>query len=286
VNKLIQFIIIAAISLYFFGLESKAWAQEDSPDAAIDAAVENAETPDVESTEVELAPDFEVEKIRGGGVKKNCKCEYNLGTAYRDRRDHFGSLIGVQWGAYAPTNYQPSFTTQSYNNYYGGQQSGSIELSIIIKWNTPLGSIGPAITGGIFTATHTDSSVNPNITTTFSVIPVTAGIMYALDTLFKEPYVVPYVVGGMYTGIYNESVGGLSVKGNSAFAPFYSVGAMFQLDWIDPEAHESGYLDYGMENTFLYVEGRSFMQATSVNPNINSDFSTPIQIFAGLRTEF
>jgi len=111
--------------------------------------------------------------------------------------------------------------------------------------------------------------------------PITGGLIYELDNIFKEPYVV-YAIGGVYKNYYTETVGPLSVTGSTPFAAFYAVGLMFQLDWIDTETHANGYDDFGLENTFLFIEGRSFLQATSLNP----DFSTPLQLNAGLRVEF
>jgi hypothetical protein len=60
---------------------------------------------------------------------------------------------------------------------------------------------------------------------------------------------------------------------------------MFQLDWIDTDSHASGYEDFGLENTFLFVEGRSFLKATT-GSTAAADFSTPLQINGGLKLEF
>ena len=222
-------------------------------------------------------------KVQGAGNggetvegNKVCKCHFTAATAYVDRRATVGGFFGFMAGTYSPDNYQPNFNNQTFNGYYTDKKGPNIEMVLGMKLNFFFGSIGPQITGGYYSAQHALDGAKLTIT------PVTAGLIYAMDNLFNEPYVVPYVVVGEYTAIYNESVGGLSVKGNTAFAPFYAVGLMFQLDWMDAEAHASAYEDYGIENAFLYVEGRSFLPSGDNAPNL----STPLQVSGGLKVEF
>jgi hypothetical protein len=191
-------------------------------------------------------------------------------------------VVGIYGGQYAPTNYDPDFVTKNFDDYYGSGKTPNVEFALGLKFNFFLGSITAQGTAGYFSAKNTQTA---GAESTLTVYPITAGLLYALDNFFKEPYVVPYVNIGLYSAIYNESVAGLSVKGNSPFAPFYAVGLMFQLDWIDTDSHASGYEDFGLENTFLFVEGRSFLKATT-GSTAAADFSTPLQINGGLKLEF
>ena len=206
---------------------------------------------------------------------KICNCQFTTSTPYTDRRSSIGGIIGVEGGTYQPVNYQPDFNSATFSNYYD-KVSPNAELVFIAKLNFFLGSIGPQLTAGFFQATSTVDGAK------LTVIPVTLGAIYALDNLFKEPYVVPYVVAGMYTDLYNETDSGQSVQGNSAFSEFYALGLMIQLDAIDEEAHNTAYRDFGLENTFLFVEARSFLPAQNDVP----DFSTPLQISGGIKIEF
>lgn len=216
----------------------------------------------------------EVEENRLKAAKRVCKCEYAIDTPYKIRRTNFGGSFGIQWGAYNPINY--STLVGTYADVYFTQRPGAVEVSFGMQWNFFLGSIGPQMTIGYFNVNNATSGA------TLTLLPVTAGITYQLNNVFKEPYVVPYGTFGSYSVVYNEALQGLSVKGNSPFGLFYAGGLMFQLDWMDEEAHNSAYQDYGIENTFLFVEARSFLTA----PNPVPDMSTPLQIFAGLKTEF
>lgn len=236
------------------------------------------EAPQKQEEAVEkTAPDVEIEPSRASLKKKLCNCKYFTDVPYKKRRTTWGGYLGFQYGTFNPINYEPSFSTSTYDAVYT-QKTGSVELVFGLKYNFFLGSLGAQITSGYFSANNGSTTAASRLT----IIPVMAGVRYALDNIFDEPYVVPYASGGMYTGLYTESQQGLSVTGNSAFAPYYSVGAMFQLDWLDKDSHESGYEDFGLENTYLYVEARSFMAATNNLP----DLSTPLQIFGGLQTEF
>lgn len=250
--------------------------------------VESAASPEEVETEtpVQTASDAESEEIvdeRAGNKpiqKKLCNCRFDSNVAYLDRRSRFSGFIGFQSGGYSPTNYNPDFASETFADYYGAKSGPLVELVFGFKLNFLLGSIGPHITAGYYSANKAQDGNDSFATLT--AIPVTFGGILALDALFGEPYLVPYAVAGGYTVFYSEKQEGLSVDGNSPFAPFVALGAMLQLDWIDKEAHKSAYEDFGLENTFLFVEGRTFLSAADAVP----DFSTPLQINGGLRIEF
>jgi len=207
-----------------------------------------------------------------------CHCKPKTGIPYRDRRSVVSGFFGVEGGTYSPTNYVPqNVSGQTFGSLYG-TGSPNIEIVFGAKYNFILGSLGLQVSAGYFSATATLGSSG----STLSVIPVTAGVIYSMDSLFKEPYVVPYAVLGAYTDFFKETTQGLTYSGQTSYAPFYSVGAMFQLDWIDPETHDSGYKDFGLENTFIFLEMRSFLASNDAK----SDFSTPLQLSGGLRFEF
>lgn len=258
--------------LFLFSLSLRA--QEEEIELLPDEAV--IEEPKAQIQETGQEP-VEIEKSNIALRKKLCKCDYFVDVPYKQRRSTWGSFLGFQWGAFIPVNYEPSFSAGTLFDDVYQNKMGAFELTFGLKLNFFLGSIAAQITSGYFSAT-TNTQNGPTLT----IIPVMAGIRYALDNLFGEPYVVPYVAGGMYTGLYTETQQGLTVTGNSAFAPYYALGALFQLDWLDRDTHESGYEDFGLENTFLYAEMRSFMTATNNLP----DLSTPLQLFAGLQLEF
>jgi hypothetical protein len=185
-------------------------------------------------------------------------------------------LVGAQASAYSPTDYIPDFRrTQTFDDVYGAGKNIMVELTLGLKFNFFLGSLTANATGGYFSAKNNTTGA------TLTATPITGTVILALDRLFKEPYIVPYGYGGVYTVIYKESEGGLSVSGNSGMAPVVGGGLMFQLDWIDYDGNDYAYNEYGLENTYLYVEGRTFIKSST-----GADFSTPLQLAGGLRLEF
>jgi outer membrane biosynthesis protein TonB len=237
--------------------------------------------PEVDSLQVETpAPQPEAENTPAPQTaenQRNCNCRFKPGTPYRERRGAITGIFGFEGGTYAPTNFiSQELTNQRYSTVYGSSASPNIELLFGAKYNFILGSIGAQLGGGYFSANNQGQSA------TLTVNPITAGLVYSLDSIFKEPYVVPYLVGGMYTDFWKETAGGLTAQGRTGFGFFYTLGLLFQLDWLDTETHETGYKDFGLENTFLFLEARSF-QATNDLP---IDFSTPLQISGGFKFEF
>ncbi|MCC6276696.1 MAG: hypothetical protein IT289_02130 [Oligoflexia bacterium] len=209
-------------------------------------------------------------------LNRICNCVYSSAVPYKKRRGTWGAVVGAQASAFKPVNYVPDFRrTQVYDTYYTSGGGIMPEATLGLKFNFFLGSLVAGATYGSLSATNeTDRS-------TITVSPATATVSLYLDNFFNEPYVVPYGFGGMYTVFYKESVGGLSVSGNSPFAPVVGGGLMFQMDWIDNDGNDYAYNEYGLENTYLYVEARMFL-----DPGSGPDFSTPLQLGGGMKLEF
>jgi hypothetical protein len=253
------------------------------PDAAKPSDLVDSNTPsipdDVQSADTKI--ESPKEPVVENNSHKICDCKFSAGTPYRERRPALTGIFGIEAGQYQPVNYIPQVGSQAnkvgaFPSYYGGSSSPNVEVVFGAKYNFFLGSLGGQIGGGFYSASNSTDSAS------FSVYPLTVGATYQMDTIFKEPYVVPYVTVGAYTDFYNESAGGISASGHSGIGAFYSLGMLFQLDWIDEEAHDSGYTDFGIENTFLFLEARSFI----ATQDVAIDFSTPLQISGGLKFEF
>lgn len=274
------------IGFFLFSFNQLAFAQQDNQVNVVDqdeqtandaaAKAQAASAPDL--PESETRPDPNLNLSAAETRNKICNCRYSTDVPYRDRRGLITGFFGVQADMFSPVNYSPNYQSRNvtYQSYYGGQQNTGVDLVFGAKMNFLFGSLGASITGGFFTAKNeTDHA-------TLSVQPITLGGIFALDALFSEPYIVPYVVAGEYIAYYSETLPTQSVSGRTPMALFYAVGLMFQLDWLDTEAHATAFEDFGLENTFLFVEGRSLFKSADPVPN----FSTPLQVNAGLRVEF
>lgn len=197
---------------------------------------------------------------------------------YKQRRREWGLGVSVGYGQLTLANYEPTFLFVDFNDLYDSN-SGLIEVQFNRKRNFSFGSLGYEITAGIFSAES--GADDPGHT--IQLIPIKVGVKYVMDMLFSEPYVAPYVSGGGYTILYSEEFETNSFNGNTQVTPYFTAGLLFQLDWMDKRAAVQSFIDSGIENTFIYVEGIKYF-ASSVPKD--PDFETEIFISGGLSLEF
>lgn len=217
------------------------------------------------------------ERLQGSTVraKKVCNCVDDYGVPYRQRRSDWGFTFQVGFSQYEPLDYRPDFAAgRTFDNYYGSSQLPLIEAAFATKYNMAFGSIALEAGAGNYSNSE---GLNG---TSLSVTPARAGLILYLDTLFDEPYVVPYGGGGAAMAWYSETVASQKVAGNTGLGAYYVFGLAFQMDWLDPNADRNGQQD-GLENTFAYIEGRGF----SMNGGRVAELSNPLALGAGIRIE-
>jgi hypothetical protein len=204
---------------------------------------------------------------------------------YKERRHRWGALVSVGYSNYSPEDYAPDFVTNTtYSDFYGNVESPMIELAFSAKLNVSFFSLSlDAGAGHMQNTGHLDSD---DTQASLSLTPVRVGGTLALDGIFGEPYVVPYASVGAYTVFYTEALASQKVEGRTTPALYYAAGLRFQLDWVDREAHESALTDFGLENTYAFVEGRHFSPSGDLVPDLSSPTDTPIMFDAGLMMEF
>jgi len=119
-----------------------------------------------------------------------------------------------------------------------------------------------------------------------NITPVRASGTLALDNLFSEPYVVPYASLGAYVMWYKESLASQSVNGRTSPGLFIALGSRFQLDWLDKSTDLDGFIEHGIENTFLFIEARQYGSTQDAIPDLSSPGEYPFQFGGGLAVEF
>jgi hypothetical protein len=232
---------------------------------------EDARTIEDETTET-IDERIEDSTIR---AKKVCNCIDDYSVSYRERRQDWGFTFQVGFSQYEPLDYRPDFAAgQNFENYYGSSQLPLIDAAFAVKYNMDFASI--ALEGG---AGNYSNSQGLN-GTSLSVTPARVGLILYLDTLFEEPYVVPYAGGGAAMAWYSETVASQKVGGNTGLGAYYVFGLGIQIDWLDPNADRTGQQE-GLENTFAYIEGRGF----SMNGGRVAELSNSLSLGAGLRIE-
>lgn len=206
---------------------------------------------------------------------------------YSVRRSKFGLEIGLTYSQFAPSNYESAFvsgTLSTFDDLYGAPTFPLFEIYFNAKYNFSLGSIGAEIGYGRYSNENDDTSFGE---LNLELQMIRLGAKFILDNLFYEPYVAPYVVGGLYTVLYKESStsGGItqSSNGNTQPAPYFGAGVLFQLNWMDRSAAVESYSEAGIENTYLFAEIRQYMASSAVQ---DPDFSTDPTIQAGISLEF
>ena len=192
---------------------------------------------------------------------------------YKSRRSKWGGSVSVGYNTYSPENYESQASNELFSDVYS---SGAItELQLSVKRNLSIGSIAGEMNAGLF---EVKSDEGMKLSVTMAKI----GGKFLLDTLFHEPYLAPYIGGGIYLTQYKETVNSTAFKGTTSLAGYTKGGVLIQLDWIDTEAAQNSYLSAGIENTFLFLEAQMFMASSE---EADPDFSG-VSYGGGIQIEF
>lgn len=201
---------------------------------------------------------------------------------YKIRRPKWGSSVGINYVMLTPSNYASDYaspTLISFENLYG-KDGAMIELSYEFKLNFALGSLGVEGGYGMYSNSADDTNFGA---LDLSMQQARVGVRYTINAFAYEPIIAPYVGAGMYTAFYKEENGTDSFNGQTDPALYYYAGLMMQTNWLDKSSAVEAYTEGGIENTFVFVEGRQYMASSTVQ---DPDFSTDINISAGINLEF
>src|SRR5690606_11565170 len=121
-------------------------------------------------------------------------------------------------------------------------------------------------------------------------------LQWSLDTLFTEPYVVPYAIAGVYILDHEESkiedvtnAEGeveptvVTLKGTTAPALSYSAGLLIQLNILERQASLHSYKDWGLENAYLDLRITQYARSQRAS---DPEFGSAPQLGAGFRLEY
>lgn len=207
---------------------------------------------------------------------------------YKLRRPNWTSTASISYGLLSPKDYQPSFSTESFETIYGSRIAPLIEFNYSIKKNFSLGSLGLELGLGYFNQKSLDSET---IDSQLTIVPVNLGVYYIIDNIWREPVVAPYIGGGIYTMVFQEksliqsSADELTeeiFKGRTKESAYVKAGLAFQVTWLERDPSMTSYIEQDIENTFLYIETTIFSKS---NQDDDSMF-TKLKTSAGLRLEF
>lgn len=208
-----------------------------------------------------------------------------VSVPYRDRRPRHQITAHVQYENFAPTGYfspvvaDPTTVDATYQGVYNLEDIPLVGFSLGYKFNMPfLGlEIAPFYGRGGIKSSRTGENISLDVEK--------YGVRFAayLETLFKEPYVVPYVATQVQMWGIEERGATLSFSRSTAYAIGFGAGLLIQLNWLDPAAALASLNESGLNNTYLDIFAQQYGDtADPADPIFSSDFNWGV----GLRLEY
>ncbi len=218
----------------------------------------------------------------------------DLIASYKQRRTKHGGILSVNYENFYPLDYTSMFANSGYiENIVGAEPLKLVSIEAGYKRNIPLGSI--AILAG-YARGGSAASGDPSNSRSIEVNRTTVSANFAFDNYTEEPWVVPYLQGGIYNMAVTENFGDTVNNDNSGYGFSYRAGVLFQLNWIenaiDPSTQTEGLRSSGLENTFLDVYFNSQMASSGAsapdeaNNEAQPNMSTGFDMGIGLKLEF
>ena len=175
----------------------------------------------------------------------------DVSLPYKQRRSTHGFVFAVHRENFYPLDYQSQFGDVYVEGIIGKDTIPLVGLDIGYKYNVSIGSISAIYN---FSQGSIDGSV---LARTISLQRQQLAANVALDALFDEPYVVPYLQLGVHQFTASEDDGTTTQSAVTNYSFNYRYGLQFQIDWleslIDPSAKAERLLSSGMENLFLDI---------------------------------
>lgn len=203
---------------------------------------------------------------------------------YSERRSSWNTTFAFGLSQFNPTLYQSAFVQQSIDDNYGDPDLSLLDLDFGVNKNFSFGALSFNLGVGAY-HNKTKSAVDVK---ELQIIPIRFQCGLILNNLMNTPYVAPYFFGGIYQISYEEKVTYSSdgvteviMQGETYPAFHYGLGILIQLNWLEEHTSEQAFLNYDIENTFLYFEARGFM-----SDGQDLDFSTDPQLGAGFKIDF
>lgn len=236
----------------------------------VDAAVDDQK---------ELSALSEQERFERGLIEIHYPPDYL--SPYKERRASWAPVFGVNYANVVPVGFVSDFIDAAGHTADYGEIFGSAAIPMFsyfggVQFNLGGVSIGPILgmTMGQLAGGNFSTSLRVNIKS--------IGANINLDSVMKEPYVVPTFSFSVNTAEYTETSG--TDQSTAVTTPFmaYTVGALIQLNWLDPDGAFASLKESGLNNTYLHIFGGQFMASSGESTSFASNFA----MGAGVRLEF
>lgn len=207
---------------------------------------------------------FEVSDDKGGVIVDH---QQNVFQPYVKRRTAIGLLFGVQMENYRPLEYKSLLLNKNFKDFSGGGTVPLMTGEFGLKYNFSMGSVAALASYGMGKYSNEVAGLN-----NFSLTVTKLSANFTLDAIMSEPYVAPYIQGGMHKfQVTEESTSGTTIGSESPETSWnmdYRAGVLIQLNWIeksiDPNSHVEGLRSSGLENTYLDIFYASYAQPSEI----------------------
>lgn len=245
---------------------------------AFDSSSEGASTEATEQAAVDEEELVEDHRDHSGLVEMHYPIDADV--PYKERRDDFAFTFGVTYENFYPKNYSSIVDAADfYEDMFGEAEIPMFSADLGLKYNFFLGALTAGVGGGYGTISEERGDVYRDVAFT----KASAYLGYTMDSVFDEPYVAPYILGGTTLFSIEETAGTETGSGTTDTCFFYKAGALVQLDWIEDSSSRVGLMEHGLENTYLDLFVTQY--STSANSD-DTDTETQLNFGAGLKLEF
>jgi len=198
---------------------------------------------------------------------------------YRERRPSHQMTFNFQYENFLPQGFVSPTVGTSFNQTYSEVAAPILSGSIGWKYNVSVAGLELAAfygNGGLISVQGGDK---------VSLDVSKYGLKFGayLDTIMREPYVVPY--GALQLQMWNISEVNNTNKYShtTGYALGYQVGALVQLNWVESDAALVALNESGLTNTYLDFFLQSYGAPTdAADPNLASEFNWGV----GFRLEY
>jgi hypothetical protein len=211
---------------------------------------------------------------------------------YKQRRGKNAALFSINTEKFYPSEFYSLYGDAGVGDIIQEERISLVGIELGYKRNFSFGSL--AILGN-----YSQGSIDGSVSGTgrnLSFVKQGISANYAADVIFNEPYVVPYIQGGLHQFLVTESKEGDSQSASAGFALNYRFGVLFQIDWLEDSFDKSAKADRlrssGLENTYIDVFMSQYLAASnaadSANPSAGGDpnLSSSGELGVGLKLEF
>lgn len=197
---------------------------------------------------------------------------------YKERKTKWSTVFSLGYGQINLPNFETNFLVENFSQVYG-ENVPYYELQYGINRNFNFLALGFETGIGFLKSDAVEGlSDKPSLT----LMPIKVGARLSFNSLFSEPYILPYISGGGYLMVYEEKLNSSTSDGNASVAGYYSAGLAFQLNWVDPKASRVSFMQYGLQNSFIYIEAKQYLASGQEQ---DPDFSSDPSFSAGLLLE-